>query len=208
MKRLKWIGLPFILLLGLTLIWMPPERHLGRLLTLIYLHGALIRTGALLFSLGGVIALVALATRDKRTWEWMYAFQVTAWGTWVLGFLLSIYPSFVTWGAPVVWGEPRTRMVLQVALVSGLLFLVGWWLGARAWSAVMSLVVGGLVPLLVWRTGVIRHPLNPIGTSPSTTFRLAYAIVLFSIVVLAGVVTAWVQAWLGQTPVVEDEEGM
>ncbi len=192
MKRLALAVLLLTVLLVVVLLLMPPEKHLGRLLTVIYLHGALIRAGALLFLLGGVAGMVALITGDERAWRWTTALQITSWSTWTLGFVVSFYPSYVTWGSAIVWSEPRTRMVVQVALVSAFLFLLARWLEERVWVAVSSIVVGVTLPLLLWRTGVIRHPLDPVGTSPSTALRLSYLTVLSIVILLGLTVTAWV----------------
>ncbi len=201
MKILKGVAGITAAVLLLTLLLMPPERHVGRLLTLIYLHGALIRSGAALFVLGGVAAIWALITDTPRAWRWVAALQITAWTTWVLGFIVSFYPSYVTWGAPVVWAEPRTRMVVNVALIAGVLFLSVRWLEDRRWLAAASLLIAVTLPLLLWRTGVIRHPLDPIGSSPSNRLRLAYSIILLCTFILGGIATVWLQhKWEESSP--------
>lgn len=191
MKPLTWALLFLMVLLVLVLVLMPPERHLGRLLTVVYLHGALIRTGAFLFIVGALVAVAALVREDEKIWQWTAAFQVTAWSIWTLGFVVSFYPSYVTWGKAVVWAEPRTRMVVQVAAVSGFLFVLARWLGERVWIGISSLVVGVTLPLLLWRTGVIRHPLDPVGTSPSVLLRVSYDVVLLITTLLGVLLTAW-----------------
>ncbi len=191
MRLLKGIAGIAGIVLVLTLLLLPPERHVGRLL--IYFHGALIRSGAALFILGGGVAVWALVTNSSLAWRWLAALQITAWMTWVLGFVVSFYPSYVTWGAPVVWAEPRTRMVVNVALIAGVLFLAVRWLDDRRWMAVASLLIALAIPVLLWRTGVIRHPLDPVGTSPSATLKWAYILVLISTLTLGCVGTAWLQ---------------
>ena len=46
------------------------------------------------------------------------------------------------------------------------------------------------VALLVGGTGVLRHPLDPIGSSPSTLFRLTYLLLLVP-VIASMVLIAW-----------------
>jgi len=183
-KVARWIVAVTTGVLLLTLVLMPPERHLGRLLSLIYLHGALIRSGALLFFLSALASIWAFFTDKEEAWQWVVALFISAWLTWVLGFIISFYPSYVTWGAPIVWAEPRTRMVVNVALIAALFFTLAYWLHDRRWWGIVALLIGGALPILLWRTGVIRHPLNPVGTSPSTALRVAYTCVLISTFIL------------------------
>ncbi len=185
MSKHRWIPWVIAVILVVTFGFMPPERHLGRLLIPIYIHGALIRTGILLFILGAAIGIWVLFQDRPVLWAWVDALQWTALAAWVLGFVVSFYPSYVTWGMPIAWDEPRTRMVVQIVVVAIIVFGVSQWLGERWLKAGASVVMGVLTLLLVWRTGVIRHPIDPIGSSPSTAMRLAYLVVLLGFLVWA-----------------------
>ncbi len=185
MRRQIWIPVGALAVLLLTLVFLPPERHLGRLLTLIYLHGALIRVGMVLFVAGAIVAIAFLATRRQWAWQWTRALQVTAFSTWALGFIISFYPTYVTWGTPIAWSEPRTQMVVRVLVVAGLAFGVARWLNSPLLVAGSSALIGLTIPILVWQTGVIRHPLNPIGESPSFMLRAAYILIVLSLLIIA-----------------------
>ncbi len=185
MSKHRWIPGVVSFVLIMTFGLMPPERHLGRLLIPIYIHGALIRAGVLLFLLGAGVGMWVLWREHPLLWAWIDALQWTALAAWILGFVVSFYPSYVTWGTPIAWDEPRTRMVVQVIVTAIVVFGVAQWLGARWLKAGASIVIGGLTVLLVWRTGVIRHPIDPIGSSPSISMRLAYAIVVLGFLVWA-----------------------
>lgn len=183
MRTHTWIPIGALVVLLVTLLLLPPERHLGRLLALIYLHGAFIRVGVVLFVAGAGSALVFLATRQSWAWRWTRALQITALSSWTLGFVISFYPSYVTWGTPIAWSEPRTQMVVRVLVVATLAFGIAYWLDSPPLAAVASTLIGLAIPILIWRTGVIRHPLNPVGESPSLVLRLAYGIIIVCLLV-------------------------
>ncbi len=192
MRRTLWIPLAALFVMIAALLLMPPERHLGRLLALIYVHGTLVRTGIVLFVMGAIAGAIALIKDSPDAWAWTYALQATSLGAWLSGFIISFYPSYVTWGTLVAWSEPRTQMVVKVIAIATMVFLVARWLGDRRIVAGASVVIGLIVPLLVWRTGVIRHPIDPVGTSPSVALRTAYTVALFCMIVIGVWVTAQV----------------
>ena len=194
MRRWKWIPVLAVAEVALTLWWLPPEAHVGRLLTLIYLHGALVRVAVLFFLLAALTALGTLFLSVQRWRAWTRLAYLHALAFWAAGFLLSVYPAYATWGTPVAWSEPRTRMVIQVLVLGLGVYLVLSQLDDPRWLAAGILVVSGFVPVLIARTGVILHPLNPIGTSPSWTFRALYGLVLLGLAVLG----AWSLMWWKQ----------
>ncbi len=178
MRRDTWIPVAAVGVMAVTLALLPPERHLGRLLIPIYIHGALVRTGVILFLAGALSAIVALVANESWAWEWTRALQISALASWTAGFIVSFYPSYAAWGTIIAWSEPRTQMVIRVLVVALVVFGVARWLNDPRAMAAASVLVGVAVPTLIWRTGVIRHPVDPIGTSPSARFQVAYMIVL------------------------------
>ncbi len=49
-------------------------------------------------------------------------------------------------------------------------------------TAAAAILLAIAVAFLLGRTGVLRHPLDPIGSSPSTLFRLVYLLLLIPVV--------------------------
>jgi hypothetical protein len=93
----------------------------------------------------------------------------------------------------IAFDEPRTRMSLQIIGVGLLVILVRYLLDDNRLSALANLLLGGAVLLLELRTGVLRHPLNPIGDSSSGAiqgFYLAIVITCFGLLL----VMAWLLA--------------
>jgi hypothetical protein len=88
----------------------------------------------------------------------------------------------LTWGPWIAWGEPRVTMTLQVLAVGLIVIAVAWLLDHARFTAAANLLFGIATLFLVERTGVLRHPLDPIGTSPSATLRLIYLLLLLPII--------------------------
>lgn len=176
-----WFGL-CALATALILILMPPEKTIGQVIKLVYLHGALSRAGMIGFWAAGVAGAVYLI-RPARAWSaWSRALLLSGWGYWTVHFLVSMPATRLTWGPWVAWGEPRVAMTLQLIAAGLIVIAVGWLLDHARFTAAANLLLAIAVFFLVERTGVLRHPLDPIGASPSTTLRLSYGLLLAPIV--------------------------
>ena len=191
MKRQHVVILLILAVLAGALVVLPPERRLGRLLVLIYLHGALVRTAVVFFLAAAVAGGLALARSRTSLFRWSEALYLTAVSSWTLGFVLSFYPSYAAWGTFIAWSEPRTQMAMRVLLLSLLFLIVARWVADLHWLGIVHLLMGFLVPVLVARTGVVLHPLDPIGTSPSVTLRTIYLVVLACTLALGVFLSRW-----------------
>ena len=193
-----WLGL-CALLSALILGLMPPEKTIGQVIKLVYLHGALSRAGMIGFWAAGLLAAAYLIRPGAARLRWSQALLLSGWSYWTAHFLVSIPATRLTWGPWVAWGEPRVTMTLQLIAAGFIIIAVARLLDHARFTAVANLLLAVAVLFLVERTGVLRHPLDPIGESPSTTLRLIYLLLLMPIVVsmfliawrLTGVV--WVQ---------------
>jgi hypothetical protein len=81
-------------------------------------------------------------------------------------------------------------MSLQVIGVGLVVMVVRYLLDDDRLSALANLLLGVAVFLLSSRTGVLRHPLNPIGDSTSSTIQLFYGAILVTCLALTGLL-AW-----------------
>ncbi len=160
------------------LVFSPAERQLGNLIKVIYLHGALARVGLYALMLAGLPALAYLIRPQPALLRWSNA----------------VIPTHATWGMWIAFDEPRTRMSLQIIGVGLLVIVVRRLLDDARFSAVANLLLGAAVLLLNLRTGVLRHPLNPIGESTSSAIQIYYAGILLTCAALTGLL-AW---WLSQ----------
>lgn len=188
------IGLSVLLTL---LLWLAPaEQTLGQAVKLVYLHGALVRTGIVIFAISLPINLVVLfqGQGDCATWG-----KALVWGSvavWLVHTLFSMVTTYVTWGIPIAWFEPRTRFTFGVAGV-GITFVAAAHLANNArFSSLAFTILAGLVLSLLPHLGIIQHPLDPIGTSTSNTIRAFYAAILLTTLTLSGLLITWSQARL------------
>ncbi len=181
------LGVVLIALLVLLLVLSPAEQQLGNLVKIIFLHGALARTGLFGLMAAGGLGLLFLIRPKPGLLRWSNALQVAAMILFVVHFALSVIPTHATWGMWIAFDEPRTRMSLQIIGVGLIVILVRYLLNDDRLSALANLLLGGAVLLLELRTGVLRHPLNPIGDSPSGAiqgFYLAIVATCFGLLLL------------------------
>lgn len=162
----------------LILALMPAEKTLGQVIKLVYLHGALSRAGMMGFLAAGITGLAYLIRRRPALARWTRGLLFSGWGFWVAHFVVSMPATRLTWGPWIAWGEPRVTMTLQLMGVGLVVILVTWLLNDGRFTAGAALLLAAAVAVLAGRTGVIRHPLDPIGASPSTALRLAYLLLL------------------------------
>jgi hypothetical protein len=181
-KRRFWllIGL-CVVLAGLVLLLMPAERTIGQVIKIVYLHGALSRAGMLGFLAAGVCGLGYLIRPKRALGQWSRALLISGWCFWTAHFLVSMPATRLTWGPWVAWGEPRVTMTLQVIASGLLVILVTGLLKDQRFAAAANLLFAIAFAVLAARTGVLRHPLDPIGSSPSATLRLIYLALLVPI---------------------------
>ncbi len=195
-KRALILSVALLALLALLLILSPAEQQLGNLIKVIYLHGALARVGLYALMLASLPALIYLIRPRPALLRWSNAIQVAGMIVFVVHFALSVIPTHETWGVWIAFDEPRTRMSLQIIGVGLLVIVVRRLIDDPRFSAIANLLLGAAVLLLNLRTGVLRHPLNPIGESTSSSIQLFYAAILLTCAALTGLL-AW---WLARKP--------
>lgn len=169
---------------------MPAEKTIGPVIKIVYLHGALSRAGMAGFLAAGALGVAYLVWHRPALARWSQALLASGWAFWTAHFLISMPATRLTWGSWIAWGEPRAAMTLQVIAAGLVVILVCWLLKDPRFAVVASILFTAACVLLGARTGVLRHPLDPIGSSPSTALRLIYLLLLIPIT--AGMVLA---AW-------------
>lgn len=196
-RRWSWplfLGLALALVL---LLWLSPaERTLGQTVKLVYLHGALVRTAMILFVISLPAHLVALITRRNAWLAWGQAFSWTAVTVWLVHTLVSMMTTYAAWGVFIAWFEPRTRFTFILAAVGLIIGGVAYLIADDRFTALVFALLAGLVLLLLPQLGFIQHPLDPIGTSPSTEIQIFYAAIGLVSLLMGGLVTVWLQARL------------
>ena len=174
------------------LVWISPaEQTLGDVVKLIYLHGALARTGLVTFGAAGLLGLVALVVPRPALTAWCGAAGKAALGIWIVYSLSSILSTYMAWGVLVAWNEPRVVASIQVLAAALLIAGVNYFVDHPRFTAAANLVLGGLVWWLTQRAAIIRHPLNPIGESDSAAIKGFYVALLLACFLLSAFVVYW-----------------
>jgi len=180
--RFRWALLVVLVSLASLLLWLSPsEKTLGQVVKIVYLHGALSRVGMLGFVAAGAAGLIYLFRPRPSLAQWVWGLGLTAWLFWAAHFVVSMPATRLTWGPWVAWSEPRVVMTLQVLAAGAIVLTASWLIRAPRFTAAAHLALGIAVALLVVRTGVIRHPLNPIGESTSSTVQVFYGLLVLSL---------------------------
>jgi len=73
-------------------------------------------------------------------------------------------------------------MTLQIAAAGLIVLGVSALLREPRFTAIAIALLALTIAVMAVRTGVLRHPLDPIGTSPSATLRFIYLLLLLPIV--------------------------
>jgi len=180
-----------VAVVGLLVWFSPAEQTLGNVVKLIYLHGALARTGLVAFGVAALFGLAALIVNRLSLLAWCEAAGKTAAVIWVVYALSSMISTYMAWGVLVAWNEPRVVASIQVLAVALLLTGVSRFVDQPRFTAATNLVMGGLAWWLTQRAAVVRHPLNPIGESDSTAIKGFYIALLLACLLLAADVAYW-----------------
>ena len=171
-----------IALVAAILLLMPLEKTLGQVIKIVYLHGALSRAGMIGLIAAGVMGVLYLITKRPALAAWTRGLLISGWLFWVADFVVSMPATRLTWGPWIAWGEPRVTMTLQLAGAGLVVLLVTWMVKDNRFTAFATALLAVAVILMAANTGVLRHPLDPIGSSPSVTFQLVYLALLAPVV--------------------------
>jgi hypothetical protein len=198
-------------LFALLLVWVvlaPSESRLGNLVKLVFVHGALVWSGLLAFTLAGVLGLVSLAVRyllglivpsaQGRALVWYRGTEsagLAALIVWVAYVISSMAVTGLTWGQLVAWNEPRVQAIGLILLAAIVLYIVARLVANRDFTAIISVLMGIVPWVVVKQAGVIRHPVDPIGGSESAAIQQYYGLILLTMVGLTLTLIAWL--WAG-----------
>ncbi|MBU0492798.1 MAG: hypothetical protein KKA73_18595 [Chloroflexi bacterium] len=194
----RWIAPSLIVLAAVVavLVWLSPaDQRLSDVVKLVYVHGALVRTGTLAFWAAGVIGLVALVGRRQAWYARGRAIRESAILIWLVYLVSSGVVTYLAWGVVLYWGEPRVQLSFQILIAALLAYLVGW-LVRRPWvSALADVFVALLVAYLLATTGLILHPVDPIGQSGSLAIQGFFVAITLGMVAIAIQVGRGLYAW-------------
>lgn len=177
--------------LAALLILSPSEKTLGDVVKLVYLHGALVRTGLLAFTAAGILGLAALVDRRQGTARWSEAVGHTALVVWTVYVLSSMVVTYLAWGVAIAWGEPRVRASAHILLAAAAFWVLSYIIQDWRATAALNAILGALAWALVRSAGVIIHPVDPIGGSASAAIKAFYAGIVACVILLAAELALW-----------------
>lgn len=179
LRRLGLISFLFACAWLLTLLAAPAERTLGTLIRWVYAHASITQVALILFLVAALLALLFLLRRPPHPTLYLWV-EVAGWLAlllWLVGFLLSTIPAKLTWGVWVDFAEPRTQLTLRVLAVGVLFFVLTRWLHSPRFTAIAQIALSAAVLFLNRNTGVVRHPLNPMGEAATPAIPLSYGLI-------------------------------
>lgn len=202
-RALPLLAAGLVLLLALWLALAPAEARLGQVVKLIYVHGALVWTGLITFSLAGVLGLVALFLRHvvadragagQRAATWYRGSRAAGLGAlivWVVYSISAMAVTGLTWGQWIAWNEPRVRATAMILLAAAALAVVVRLVDQRDFTALVNVALGIVPWVVVNRVEAIRHPVDPIGGSGSAAIQGFYLLIVLTVAGLAAALVAW-----------------
>ena len=167
----------------------PLENTLGGNIRLVYLHGAWVWAGLGSFAAAAISGLLGLIFHSQKWHRWSRAFGLTGLAVWLTYLPMSLLVMQMNWGG-LYFDEPRWRIPFTFA-VTGVLLQAGLWLLGKpvVTSLANSLFAAALFRGLFGAENVM-HPDSPVFTSPSTTIRLYFGILLILAYLAAGFLAA------------------
>jgi hypothetical protein len=187
-------GVALLVLLAVWVALAPAEAQLGNLIKPVYVHGALVLVGLLVFSLAGLFGLLALIARRGLWYRGAAAAGLGALGVWIVVALSAMAVTWLTWGQLIAWSEPRVRITALVLGAAVVVEVAIRLVDQKAFAAAVRVVMGIAPWVATQQAEVIRHPVNPIGGSGSTAIHVYYLLIVLTAAGLALDLVAWLWA--------------
>lgn len=174
-RNLKEITI-FLFILILLIILSPNENTLGSTIKYVYLHVSLIWCGSLGLILVSLLLLAHPVMKNKfystGDLELLSIFSISAYS---FGILLSLISAKITWGS-IYWQEPYMDMSIKLIVIS-VLSLVTIYLFPKVKFIYYLLGIPGIYYIFTMiNIQGILHPDDPIGSSPSLSIKLSFAL--------------------------------
>jgi len=169
----------------------PPEAKLGGAIRIVLLHGALARTGIVMLGLGAMAGAVMLIMRRTELAALNRTLQTTALWTWIVYFASSVVATWITWGVPVAWSEPRTQASLKILAMVIVFAVVTRRIGQPMLTAFANLVAGLMAFFLIRSAGAVQHPLNAVMGANAAIFPVLFVTLWGILVAMALTAARW-----------------
>jgi hypothetical protein len=175
-----WFFAVILVLQAIVLLIAPNEKTIGSGIKPVYLHVSLTWAGMIFFLIAGILGLFITVFNKKRVAVWFRGVYLTAAILYLVGFLVSLYASWLNWGG-IPFQEPRIRNAINVVVVS-----IAVWIFTELVSNIRLQGLTGILPFLfiLFSRGsdrMVLHPENPVSTAPQgirTTFGMMFVLAL------------------------------
>jgi hypothetical protein len=188
-RAILLIGVLAVVLAALLAV-SPEEETLGKVVKVVYLHGAMVRTAILLLVLALPLHLLALAGRGGAAGRWGAAATGAGTVVWMVHTVLRIVTTYAAWGILIAWNEPRTRFTFAIAAFSLLVAVAARLLQGERLAHLPPALLSASVLAIIPRLGFLQHPIDPIGRSTSAEIRCFYVAIL-AVSALIGLALTW-----------------
>ena len=180
----------FLLLAGLVTAFAPLEKTLGSNARIVYLHGAWVWVGLVLFALSAFAGLVGILGRKQVINGWSRALGRTALLFWITFLPMSLYLMSANWNG-IFLEEPRWRIPFSFA-VAGLLLQLGVSFLGSNWAAIGNLCFAVTLFSAMRGMDEVLHPVSPIRTSSATNIQIFFGLIFLLLLLAASQITrAW-----------------
>jgi hypothetical protein len=188
----------FLVLLLAAAAFAPLEYTLGGKIRLVYLHGVWVWAGLGSFAAAAFAGLLGLIFHAQRWHLWSRAFGWSAMTFWLTYLPMSLLVMQMNWGG-LYFDEPRWRIPFTFA-VTGVLLQAGLWLlGKPAVTSLANCLFAAALFLGLFNAVNVMHPDAPVFTSPSTTIRVYFGLLLVLAYLTAGFLAACFHQFDGKT---------
>ncbi|MBC8182397.1 hypothetical protein H8E88_14960 [candidate division KSB1 bacterium] len=179
------------LILIVILVFIPPEKNLGHVIKAVFIHAAMIRCGLLILGAAGVIAVLDLVKHSQRNFLLCLSTQYTALTLWIIYMVSSVIVTYLAWGIPIAWNEPRTQVsfVILFVLLAG--FLISKWFNQRIVTDLINIFLTLFSWIAVKNAINISHPFDPIGRSELMFYKVSYLLILFVFILFSIQIIRW-----------------
>jgi hypothetical protein len=165
---------------------------LGSIIKAVYLHGALVQTGLVVFTAGGLLGLACVIWKKDALIEWCLAVQKTGVAVWIVYALSSMLATYLAWGVAIAWNEPRVQASAKILGASAGFLILTLWVDSGWFAALANVAMAVLAWVLTQGAMAVRHPLDPIGSSESALFKVFFLAILAVVLAMAVQVVRWI----------------
>jgi hypothetical protein len=172
-----------LILAGFVTAFAPLEKTLGSNARIVYLHGAWVWVGLVVFAAAALVGLVGILKRSQSINSWSRALGRTAMVFWITFLPMSLYLMSANWNG-LFLDEPRWRIPFSFA-VTGLLLQTGVSFLDANWASVAN--IGFAVALFSAMQGMdeVLHPVSPILNSNATSIQVFFILILVLLLLTA-----------------------